>query len=296
MNRKISFSALILFVTLLFNQTAFAQTDTTANTNTEIIIFQNGMIVFADVLELTPTTLVYTRNDLPRSPKYTIDRSTVYVVIYSNRTMETITPLGTPAPSASKSRRGSSYSIIRPDSAAFVDNASRGRLKVGVGSVRNHSSIEADLLKITENPAAPIFSYTFRYNRLFSIGYQLGIHNYSYQYATFNGYDDAYIELNFKEKLVSNAVFVRYDLLDLFVRPYIMAGGAFNSFSLESDSKIIFTDGQKGVTSSGTDRGSQLDFIGRVGADVSFSKRFGMYADIGTGINLIQTGVYFSFK
>jgi hypothetical protein len=286
----------IAFVYFLFLAASTTVAQTKPSTNAEIIIRVDGEIVFCTVTEITPDVIKYVRTDLPASPSYTILREEIYAIVHANQTKEVITPVGTASPSKKPSHGGKVVQRSPEKDSIFDYNIKHGMVRVGLGFVRNNTSIDASKYKVSADSPGLLLAYVFRFNRFLQIGAQIGFNRFTYTSTFFSAYDQAIIDQKIKDKVITPVLFGKYNLTNTFIKPYLIGGIGLNISDVSTQSNVLFIDTQRGTTTSGNIRGSQFDIVLRGGIDLSLSSRFGGYVDIGTGTNLVQIGALFNLQ
>ena len=78
------------------------------------------------------------------------------------------------------------------------------------------------------------------------------------------------------------------------LRPYVIGGLGINSSNTHSSDEVRFVNdsstSQSLLVTSGS-RSVGLGILARIGADYYFNPKLGAYADIGTGVALLQIGL-----
>lgn len=266
---------------------------------TDVIIRIDGSILYGKVLEVDQDHVKYRKNDVPDGPSVTLPREQVYVISYSNNTKQVITPifgkrkLDEPAFDANSLDNGG-----KPDSSINLKyNIAHGNLRVGMGFSREYSSFKGvdDFSKSASAPSL-YAAYQFRFNRFLKTGVNLGYASFNYKYNVSSDYDGIDISQKINETIVTLGFFGRYDLMNGFVKPYLLGGLNINYSAATLEGDIFFRDEGKHVVTTSAINGFKTNFVARAGVDIMFSNQFGVFTDIGTGTSLIQLGAIFSFK
>lgn len=266
---------------------------------TDVIIRIDGSIIYGKVLEVDQAHVKYRKNDVPDGPSVTLPREQVYVISYSNNTKQVITPvfgkrkLDEPAFDANSLDNGG-----KPDSSINLKyNIAHGNLRVGMGFSREYSSFKGvdDFSKSASAPSL-YAAYQFRFNRFLKTGVNLGYASFNYKYNVSSDYDGIDISQKINETIVTLGFFGRYDLMNGFVKPYLLGGLNINYSAATLEGDIFFRDEGKHVVTTSAINGFKTNFVARAGVDIMFSNQFGVFTDIGTGTSLIQLGAIFSFK
>jgi hypothetical protein len=187
--------------------------------------------------------------------------------------------------------------IKRDTSNDLSYNLSHGALKVGMGFSREYSSFKGvdDFSKTASAPSL-YAAYQFRFNRFLKTGVNLGYASFNYKYSVSSDYDGIDISQKINETIVTLGFFGRYDLMDGFVKPYLLAGLNINYSAATLEGDVFFRDEGKHVVTKSAINGFKTNLVARAGVDIMFSDQFGVFGDIGTGTSLIQLGAIFSFK
>jgi len=293
---KIKITAVVFLVALSVLTVKAQEKDSIATT--DVIIRVDGSIIYGKVLEVSQDEVKYRKNDIPDGPEVTLPRKQVYVISYSNNTKQVITPV---------------FGKRKLDEPAFDENAleseaeeakqnlkyniAHGDIRVGMGFSRAYSSFKGvdDFSKESSSPSL-FAAYQFRYNRFLKIGVSLGYASFNYKYDRISDYDGIAISQRINESVTSLGIYGRYDLMDKFIKPYLLLGLNFNYNSATMKGDVEFLDEGKHVLTTSGINGFKNDIVARAGVDFMISKSFGLYTDIGTGTSLIQIGAIFSLK
>jgi hypothetical protein len=290
--------AAIVFLVAMSALTVKAQVKDSTST-TDVIIRVDGSIIYGKVVEVSQDQVKYQKNDIPDGPEITLPREQVYVISYSNNTKQVITPvfgkrkLDEPAFDANSLESDKESDATKN----LKYNIGHGDIRVGMGFSRAYSSFKG-VGEFSKEASAPSLSaaYQIRYNRFLKVGVSLGYASFNYQYDRVSEYDGISISQSINESVASLGIYGRYDLMDGFIKPYLLLGLNFNYTSATLKGDVEFLDEGKHVLTTSGINGFKNDVVARAGVDFMLSKSFGLYSDIGTGTSLIQIGAIFSLK
>ncbi len=293
------------------------------NVGFDVIITNDGNIVYGLVKEVDELYIKYKRTDIPDGPIYTLRKSDVYAISYRNQVKEFIPPggryvnpsykgmydskimldsLGRPIPGRSvpglytdeDGRRISmpySDRILRKDDIDFSRNA---MVRVGLGFIRGFTKVKnADDF----NSKAAFPDVSVSYDKLMQpdlrVGLMLTFGSNKFSGETFSSYDSTNISSDIKESIFSLMLYGKYAVGNKFsnLRPYILGGIGINSSSVDTENRIKFTnDNSQVLRVNSGGRSVGLGILARVGADYFFNYQYGVYADVGVGPSVIQVG------
>ena len=248
------------------------------------------MLLQGIVTEVTEEFIRYQTIDMrEKGPVFTLPANKVYAINYASGVTQIITP-------RLNGRRVASVGKSGPDTTFhyLASNFSHGVLRTGFGFIKSYSSWENTDDFETNNVTPGLnIGYHFQVSRLLQAGFNLGFAQYEYSREINSDYDQVYIKRQINESLWALGFFARYDLTQTFVRPYILGGVnlVFNDVNVVSD--ISSNTSIKSVRSEVPQSGFNFGLIVRGGVDLRLSNRFGIYGDIGSGLQLIQLGVIF---
>jgi hypothetical protein len=268
-------------------------------TATDIIIRVDGSIIYGKVLEVNQEQVKYQKTDLTDGPTVTLPRKQVYVISYSNNTKQVITPVfgkrKLDEPAFDENRLESDE--VSDTTKNLKYNIAHGDIRVGMGFSRAYSSFKGvdDFSKEASAPSL-FAAYQIRYNRFLKVGVSLGYASFNYKYKRSSDYDGIDITQSIKESITTLGFYGRYDLMDGFIKPYLLLGLNFNYNSATMEGDVYFRDEGKHVLTTSGINGFKNDIVARAGLDAMISKSFGLYFDLGTGTSLIQIGAIFSLK
>ncbi|MFZ4772003.1 MAG: hypothetical protein ACOYLO_17610, partial [Ferruginibacter sp.] len=294
---KIRAIVIVLIIAITASTANAQMKDTMAPT--DVIIRVDGSIVYGKVLEVNKEYVKYRKNDVTDGPIITLPREQVYIISYSNCSNQVITPvfgkrkLDEPAFDAN-----SSSGEKKDDTTKNLKyNIAHGSLKIGMGFSREYSSFKGvdDFKKASSAPSL-YAAYQFRFNRFLKTGASLSFAKFNYQYNRSSEYDGIDISHSIQESIATLGFYGRYNLMDGFIKPYLLLGLNINYSDATLNGDIYFRDEGKHVVTTSGITGFKTDFVARGGVDLMISNSFGIYTDIGTGTSLIQIGAVFSFK
>ena len=292
-------SFIMLFLLLLTSFAVNAQVKDSL-VRADAIIRVDGTIIYGKVVEVDQQYVKYRINDLVKGPVITLPRKLVYAISYSNNTTLTITPAF-----GKKKIDMLAFDQSAPDNTGlakdtikdFGFNIGHGSLKLGMSFSRPYSGFK-NISTFDKTDMAPALfgSYHFRFNRFLTTGVNMGYANFNYSYHSFSSYDQLEINQNMNEKILTFGFLGRFNLMDGFIKPYLLAGVNINHSECLVVNDIFFIDQGRHIATVYKIRGFNSDFVFRGGVDIMLSKSFGLYSDIGLGSSLLQIGAIFSFK
>jgi hypothetical protein len=301
LNKTYTYIAL-LFVLLFFGSAnkLSAQSVSDSLHKSDVIIQVDGVIIYGKVIELNSDNIRYIKNDMPDGPIITMPRKLIYAVSYSNNTFQVVTPVfGKKNTNLTAYDQNTGMSTSVPDSSGnnFKYNLGHGSIKVAMGFSRQYSSLSS-VDEYSKSASAPSLfaAYQIKFNRLIKVGASLGYAAFNYKYDYFSEYDQIQINQEINEMIFSLGLYARYDLMDAFIKPYLLGGVNFDYSDVTMKGEIYLIDDQKRVSTHSGIRGFKPNVVLRGGLDFNISNRFGLYSDIGTGTSLVQVGVIFILK
>jgi hypothetical protein len=294
---KIKVTVLVFLVALSALSVKAQVKDSTSTT--DVIIRVDGSILYGKVVEVGQDEVTYRKNDIPNGPEVTLPREQVYVISYSNNTKQVITPVfGKRKLDEPAFDENSLDEKVDSDTTKNLKyNIAHGDIRVAMGFSRAYSSFKGvdDFSKEASAPSL-YAAYQIRYNRFLKVGVSLGYASFNYQYDRVSEYDGISISQSIEESIVNLGIYARYDLMDRFIKPYLLLGLNFNYNSALMEGDVEFLDEGKHVLTTSGINGFKNDIVARAGLDFMISKSFGLYSDIGTGVSLVQIGAIFSLK
>ena len=294
----ISLLSVLLFLGLAKNLNAQSVPDSL--NKSDVIIQVDGMIIYGKVIELNSDNIRYKKNDMPNGPIITMPRKLIYAVSYSNNTFQVVTPVFGKKSSALMAFDQNTFTSKDAADSSGTNlkyNLAHGSLKVALGFSRTYTTLNG-VEKFSKVESAPsvFVAYQFQFNRFLTTGVSLGYAAFNYNYNSFSDYDQIGINQKIKESIVSMGFYARYDLMQGFLKPYLLGGININYSTVTMEGEIYFQDEQKFVATNSGIQGFKTSLVFRAGLDLNISRSFGVYADLGTGTSLIQIGVIFILK
>ena len=294
----LSFLSVLLFLGFAKNLSAQSVPDSLHKS--DVIIQVDGVIIYGKVIELNSDNIRYIKNDMPDGPIIAMPRKLIYAVSYSNNTFQIVTPMfGKKTSALTAFDQNTGMSISEPDSSGnnLKYNLAHGSIKLAMGFSREFTTLKGvdEFSKEASSPSV-FAAYQFKFNRFLKTGVSLGYAAFNYNYNYFSDYDQIGINQQIKESIISLGFYARYDLMQGFIKPYLLGGVNINYSTVSMDGEIFFKDEQKYVSTQSGIQGFKSGVVLRGGLDLNISKSFGVYSDIGTGVSLIQIGVIFILK
>lgn len=269
----------------------------------DVIIRKDGRIVHADVYEVDLDVIKYKKADFSDGPLYTMLRSEVYAIAYENHSNDYFdTPQNAPlAPTDSEQEDTTSTSTPEPEAAtplsALIDTE-EVYFSAGVGILTNYSKARDGISDLSKQSAFPPVNIRLltQYNEELQIGIQLGFGVMNFNSGEYNNYDEVIFSNEIKESVFSLIVMGKYAMDFKGLQPYALGGIGFNNSVIHTDRTLRFSEDESIFNIESTARVFNMALMLRVGVDVFLTDNFGLYADIGTGISLLQTGINFKLK
>jgi opacity protein-like surface antigen len=256
----------------------------------DVIVTTEGVLLQGIVIEVSDEQIRYQTIDMrEKGPVFTVPANKVYAINYASGVTQIITP-------RLNGRRVATAGKAGPDTTFkyLAGNFSEGVLRLGFGFIKSYSSwTNTDDFETRNVTPGFTAAYHFQVSRLLQAGFSVGFAQYEYSREFNSDYDQIYISQQIDESLWALGLFARYELTQTFIRPYIIGGVnfVFNDVNVVSD--ISSNVSIKSVRSEVPQSGFNLSLIVRGGVDLRLSNRFGIYGDIGSGLQLIQLGVIF---
>jgi hypothetical protein len=289
---------LLLFATIILNSLAVrSQATDVPPAGFDVIITNNGDIIYGKVVEVGLILIKYKRTDIPDGPIYEIPREEVYAISYRNQLKEYMSPadlsvFGYPNNYNKRKRKAPILTQkATEDSTSWLFNVQNGNIRVGLGSLRNVSRV-SDVGEFKDELGVPaiFFSYIFPCKKNIDLGIALGWARFKYSINHYSEYDMLMINRTIKESLMSISALARYNIVVRNFTPYLMGGISYINSNVRSEGEISFTQDGKTVTVQGGGRSGGPGIIMRLGSDIKIKENISCYADFGTGLTLIQIG------
>ena len=297
-NCKSFILVLLLLVSLL---TVNAQEKRDTLSVTDAIIRVDGAIIYGKVTEINPTEIKFRMPNIPEGVVIILPRDQVYAISFSNHTTQVITPRSgatetkqKPAETGSKT----AYTEKADTSEHNLSyNMSHGSLKIGLGFAKEYTSFNGlDVYNNSPNTPSFYMAYQFNFNKRIITGINFAYASINYTLDESSDYDGVAITKNIEESVVTGGVFGRYDILEGYVKPYILVGLNINYSNAVINGDLYLMNEGKHILTTSEMHGFKPNFVGRVGLDLMITRRLGLYSDIGVGPTLVQVGVIFRLK
>ncbi len=299
----------ILFTALLFITHASAQVDSQkvappplppqanqVNAGFDVIIKNNGDIVYGLIKEVTPDYISYKRTDIPDGPVYTIFRSDVYAISYRNQVKEYMNPSVAKKlpPDTGMTNQVVSYPKTNYKKTDFLKT---GTARIGLGFIRSFSKVD-NAKNYSSSASFPVisFAYDANYKDNIHLGLLLGFGSHNFSNDQFSSYDSTINNISLKENFFGLYIYGRYELFNKSSRlqPYVMAGLGITSSHVLSENKINFTNNnaQTLLVKSGS-RAGGIGIMARIGSVYYINKQLQAFLDAGVGLSVINIGLAF---
>lgn len=259
----------------------------------DVIIKTNGNLFQCKIIEVNDAEVRYKLSVRDTSAAFiTISRGEVYAIAYGNGLAMVITPelMGREADMYPKS--GCKAWVT------FKENLGKGSLNVGIGFVSFYSPIKNSDSYVDEQVMPSVFAgYTFIIKEKLKAGVHLGIGGNELAKSGVSEYDQMKINSTVEEGFFCLGIFCRYDILDGAIKPFIKGGIDFLCINMTTTSVAESLDGKTASLKTVVhQKGIKPGLILRAGLDIYLGDRFGVYADAGTGISLVQVGFLFNLE
>lgn len=291
MIRKYTFLfAFFLFTsTLLLSADAFSQ---------DVIILKDGRIIHAKVLEVDLTVIKYKKASYLEGPLYSILRSEVYAIAYENQSSDYFdSPYATGFASPPVTAAPPDTMLYR---AGFFDQIFSGNIyfSLGLGILTSYSKAEDGISDISKQASfPPVFIRAFsEYDDRFDFGIQVAFASMDYVAGGFNEYDAVLSSSEIDENVFSLIAMAKYKFGTGPIRPYGLLGAGFNNSRINTRRNLRLVEDGTIFSVRSTARVANLAIMLRAGVDVGITQNIDLYADLGTGISLIQAGASFRLR
>ncbi len=276
------------------------------NAGFDVIITNDGNIIYGLVKEVDEVFIKYKRTDIPDGPVYTIRRNDVYAISYRNQVKEYMTPINKAMPDSLKTAQ-SDMQLLEPILPMTYDlppvkkfNLRKdATARVGLGFIRGYTKVEnADKLSSSSSFPLLVFAYDTRTKENLRIGLMLAFGSHKFSGESFSSYDSTIIKSNIKENIFSLMVYAKYAINASYanLRPYVLGGIGINSSNVKTDNLVSFTNNSQTVKVNSGGRSTGLGILARIGADYYFNNQTGAFADVGFGSSVIQAGFIFKIQ
>ena len=293
-NRKV---IILFFLLLISSFSANAQGIKDSLSVPDAIIRVDGGIIYGKVTEVNPTDIKYRIVNIQDGAIVTIPLEQVYAISYSNHTTQIISPGFGQINSSVEKADSTSQSEIADTTKNFGQNIGHGSFRVGMGFAKDYTNYKG-IENFNKQPNAPsmFLAYMFQFNHFLKTGVSLGYSSFNYDHTFTSEYDGIATSQKIQESVATLGVFGRYDLLDKIMRPYITLGMNINFSRSTMDGDIYLINEGKHILTTSNLNGFKPGLVARIGLELMIGKRFGLFSDVGTGSNLVQVGIIFSFK
>ena len=317
MNKIYKILSCILFSALLFITHANAQVDSQkvtppppppqanqVNAGFDVIIKNNGDIVYGLIKEVTPDYISYKRTDIPDGPVYTILRSEVYAISYRNQVKEYMNPSnadelapGTVMDNQGMNNQMEPYPKINFKKTDFLKN---GTARIGLGFIRSFSKVD-NAKNYSSSGTFPVisFAYDANFKDNIHLGLMLGFGSHNFSDAQFSSYDSTINNISLKENFFGLYIYGRYELFHNSSRlqPYVMAGLGITSSHILSENKINFTiDNTQTLLVKSGSRTAGIGITARIGSVYYINNQLQAFLDAGVGLSVINLGLAVKVK
>jgi hypothetical protein len=259
----------------------------------DVIVKTNGNMFQCKIVELNDIEVKYKLSIKDTSGTLlNIPRGDVYAVAYGNGLAMVITP----------ELMGKEADLYPEDYCeawdTFKKNLGSGSINLGIGFISQYSPIkDAGSFEDTQDMPSIFAGYTFRIIKAFKAGVQLEIGGNTLTKSGESTYDQLRVSSEIDENFFCVGLFCRYDILDGPFKPYVKGGMNFIGVSMVTTSEAESLDGKTASLKTVVHQsGIKPGLILRAGIDIYFGEKFGIYADAGSGISLVQLGLLFNLE
>lgn len=281
-----------IFLALLAGkaQTSYAQDTGVPAAAFDVMVMNNGDIIYGKVVEVNMHLIRYKRTDIPDGPIYELFKSEVYAISYRNQLTEYLIP------QENMFHEGQAKPSVRDSLALGLwrSSAQAGEVRIGVGIVRNYSRVkEVDEYQSEFSFPSIHISYLFPVNSNIDVGLAMGYAGFKYSDKSFSEYDQLQTDRTIRETLFSVALIGKYGFdLKLF-RPYVLAGISFTNSNVRTEGTVTFTDDERSILVQGGARSGSFGIPLRGGVDIRIVESFNAFIEAGTGLTMLQVGGVF---
>ncbi len=302
------FVFLLVAAVFVCQMQASAQTDTALpvspqpvrqNAGFDVIIKTNGEILHGLVTEVGPILVYYKRTDIPDGPIYTVLRNELYAISYRNQVTDYLQPVNAnPVPPVnSKHNPANGY---YPNINYKKNILANGSVNLSLGFIRAFTKVD-NPNNYTANGGAPVISlsYDVRVQNNVKAGLLVGFGSHKFSSGSYSSYDSTISNVDLKEAVFGIYGYGKYMILSNTSRlqPFITIGVGLATSHVTSETRIGFmNDDSKTLLIRSGARGASLNLMARAGAAYYFNKQFQLFADVGSGLALINLGLTVSVK
>ena len=269
------------------------QPDTTLRISPDVIVKTNGNLFQCKIVAVNDSLVSYKLSLKDTSGiLLNVPRREVYAIAYGNGLAMVITP----------ELMGKEASIYPAGNCEALDtfkkNLGKGSINIGIGFINQYSPIKnADSFEDEQVMPTIFAGYTFSVSKALKGGAHLEIGGNKLTKSGESEYDQLRISTAIDENFFCVGLFCRYDILKGIFKPYVKGGVNFIGVNMVTTSEATSLDGSSfSLKTVVHQSGIKPGLILRGGLDIYFSKMFGIYGDVGTGISLVQLGVLFNFE
>ncbi|MDQ2862451.1 MAG: autotransporter outer membrane beta-barrel domain-containing protein [Bacteroidota bacterium] len=300
----------VFFAALIFINHATAQIDSQrvapaipqvnpVNAGFDVIIKNNGEIVYGLIKEVTPDYVSYKRTDIPDGPVYTIFRNEVYAISYRNQVKEYMNGSNGDELNGDIGMNNQDYPYPRINYKKG-DFLKSGTARIGLGFIRSFSKVD-NVKNYSSSASFPVisFAYDAHYKDNIDLGLMLGFGSHSFSDAQYSSYDSTINNISLKENIFALYVYGRYRLLKNSSRlqPYVMAGLGITSSHILSENKINFTtDNTQTLLVKSGSRTAGIGITARIGSVYYINNQLQAFLDAGVGLSVINLGLAIKVK
>ncbi len=259
----------------------------------DVIIKTNGNMLQCKIIEVNDSLILY-KSD-PKDTSRTalnLNRDEVYAIAYGNGISTIINP----------ELMGKKADIYPEAECAgwknFKHQLGTGSINAGIGFVNFYSPVKNTNSYEDEQLMPSVFAgYTFRIKGKLKAGAHLGFGGNKLSRYGVSEYDQLAVTNEIEEHFYNLGLFCRYDILDGPIKPFVKGGIDFFGVNMTTTSKAESLDGKMASLNTVVhQRSIKPGLILRVGLDLYFGTKFGIYGDAGTGMSLVQVGFVFNLE
>jgi hypothetical protein len=300
-----------LFLILILPLALSAQETGTPSAQFDVIIKSNGDIIYGKVIEVTFELVKYKRTDIPDGPLYQLLRSEVYAISYRNQLKEVLNPGSFIPPvtqeieetkaEAKREPKEETKGMPKDDpvktSILNKANLQLGEIRIGIGFIPSYSKISNKNSYDTKIGFPPIvLTYMIPYKKSLMLGLQVATGTFKYKRSQFDEYDQTEKQSELKENLFQMTVLGKYQFTNSDLRPYVTLGLSFFVSSIKAESELNFRNDDRVIFVKSGLRNTGIGILARGGLEYSLNEEIGFYADLGSGISLVQIGVVYKMN
>lgn len=262
----------------------------------DVIVKKDNTVLYAIIEEVGLEVIKYRKTSMPQGPIFTLKLSEVFLISFRDQTYQLIDPVENYV-SEIETDTGNTLIDIE-DNSFFSEVFSEGTtLRFGIGAIKSFSAIdEASTYQLKSSGPGVFVGYSFPW-RFLKIGAQMGLVTGTYSRIQLLQDEQVEFHREIEERLLFLAVNAKYTLRESSnLRPYVQAGLIFYSSKQDEFNSITNLNNPTPVSFTSSKSTLKPYFTARIGVDYYFTSRFGAFADLGLGPNLIQGGLLFRLK